>query len=192
MESQIIDNAWQINTSELIVSNSLPLWLKLNNYTPTLPAYGFGNTMVPLFPSRLVDSNIPPPFASVHIYPESTQSLASTPRIGFRSSHQQLTKERVKTTIYGLGNSYAMDLVDCVNQYSSDYDLFGLMNVPTMRDEKMAQNELGIIAQNKSIEYEISYYQLRARHIARQIIGQAIPTFIEVPAQFPHYDPENP
>ena len=64
--------------------------------------------------------------------------------------------------IYGLGNSYAMDFVDAVNQYSADYNYFGLMNVPTTRDEKMSQNELGIIAQKKSIEYEISYYQLRA------------------------------
>jgi len=192
MDTQIIDSAAQINTSELIVSNSLPLWLKLNNYTPTLPSYGFGNTMMPLFPSHLVDPNIPPPFASVHIYPESTQAIASTPRIGFRSSHQQLTKERVKITIYGLGNSYAMDFVDCINQYSSDYDFFGLMNVPTMRDEKVSQNELGIIAQKKSIEYEISYYQLRARHIARQIIGQAIPTYTTIPAEFYPYDPENP
>ena len=191
MGTQIIDNAQQINTNQQIVSNSLPLWLKLNNYTPTLPSYGFGNT-TPLFPSFLVDPNTPPPFASVHIYPSSTQAIASTPRIGFRSSHQQLTRERVKITIYGLGNGYAMDFVDCVNQYSTDYDLFGLMNVPTMRDEKMSQDELAIIAQKKSIEYEISYYQLRARHIARQIIGQAIPTFTTVPAQFSTYDPENP
>jgi hypothetical protein len=192
MDSQIIDSAWDINTSQLIVSNSLPLWLNLNNYTPTLPSYGFGNTMMPLFPSHLVQPNTPPPFASVHIYPESTQGLTSTPRIGFRSSHQQLTRERVKITIYGLGNSYAMDFVDCVNQYSSDYDFFGLMNVPIVRDEKMSQNELGIIAQKKSIEYEISYYQLRARDIARQIIGQAIPTFTTIPLQISGDDPENP
>ena len=187
MTTQIIEDAGQLNTQELIVSNSLPLWLRLNNYTPTFPSYGFGNTMFPLFPSYLVTSNIPPPFASVHIYPESTQSLASTPYIGFRSSHHQLTKERVKITIFGLGNSYAMDFVDCVNQYSQDYDFFGLMGVPTIRDEKIAQSELGIIAQKKSIEFEISYYQARVRDIARQIIGQAIPTFRTVPAY-----PQNP
>jgi len=56
----------------------------------------------------------------------------------------------------------------------------------------VSQNELGIIAQKKSIEYEISYYQLRARHIARQIIGQAIPTYTTIPAEFYPYDPENP
>ncbi len=192
MSSQIIDDAQQINTGQQIVSNSLPFWLKLNNYTPTLPSYGFGNTMMPLFPSHLVDPNLPPPFASVHIYPSSTQAIASTPRIGFRSSHGQITRERVKITIYGLGNSYAMDFVDCVNQYSTDYNFFGITNVPTMRDEKVSQNELDIIAQKKSIEYEISYHQLRARDIARQIIGQAIPAFITVPAVFPSYDPESP
>src|SRR6266550_1606711 len=42
MSSQIIDDAQQINTGQQIVSNSLPFWLKLNNYTPTLPSYGFG------------------------------------------------------------------------------------------------------------------------------------------------------
>jgi len=192
METQIVDNPQQLNTNHQIVSNSLPLWLKLNNYTPTLPSYGFGNTMMPLFPSFLVDPNNPPPFASVHIYPSSTQAITSTPRIGFLSSHGQLTRERVKITIYGLANDYAMDFVDCVNQYSMDYNFFGITNVPTMRDEKMAQDELAIIAQKKSIEYEITYHQLRSREIARQIIGQALPTFTTVPAQFSTYDPENP
>ncbi len=184
METQVIDNAGQLNIQQLIVSNSLPFWLKLSNYTPTLPSYGFGTSM-PLYPSHLVQPNVSPPFGVVHIYPESTQAIASTPYIGFRSSHEQLVKERVKVTIYGLGNDYAMDFVDAVNQYSADYDYFGLTSVPTMRDEKMSQNELGIIAQKKSIEYEITYYQSRSRDIARQIIGQAIPTISTVPLQVP-------
>jgi len=181
MESQIIDDASQINFRTPIVSNSLPLWLRLNNYSPNFPAYGFGNTTLPLYPSHLVSPNTTPPFASVHIYPESTEGIASTPRIGFRSSHHQLCKERVKITMYGLGNDYAMTFVDCVNQYSQDYDYFGITNVPVIRDEKISQNELGIIAQKKSIEYSITYWQNSVRNVARQIISQAIPTIITVP-----------
>jgi hypothetical protein len=179
MESQIIDEPAALNTNALIVSNSLPLWLGLNN---NAPFYGFGNT-IPLYPSYLVQPNIRPPFGSVHIYPDSTVSLTSAPEIGFRSSHHQLMKERVRIVMYGVANDYAMTFVDAVNQYSADYNYFGIMGMPSaMRDEKISQNELGIIAQKKSIEFEVSYYQNSVRDIARQIIGQAIPTFITVPA----------
>lgn len=185
MESQLIDDATQINLKTPIVSNSLPLWLRLNNYTPRLPAYGFGNTTIPLYPSYLVHPSTTPPFASVHVYPKSTEGIASTPRIGFRSSHHQLSKEKVKVTMYGVGHDYAMTFVDCVNQYSMDYGHFGIINVPIIRDEKMVQSEFSIIAQKKTIEYEITYWQDSVRHIVRQIIGQAIPDVITVPPLFP-------
>lgn len=182
METQIIDEPGILNTKELIVSNSLPLWLGLNN---NAPFYGFGNT-IPLYPSYLVQENTRPPFGTVHIYPDSTQAIASAPSIGFLSEHSQLVRERVKIIMYGVANDYAMNFVDAVNQYSADYNYFGIMGVPpVMSDEKMKQNELGIIAQKKSIEYEISYYQNSIRDIARQIIGQAIPSYITIPAQFP-------
>ncbi len=175
MESQIIDDPGALDTKALIVSNSLSLWLGLNN---NAPFYGFGNT-IPLYPSYLVQPNIRPPFGTVHIYPETTQAIASAPVIGFRSAHSQLMRERVRIVMYGVANDYAMTFVDAVNQYSSDYNYFGMMGVPSaMADEKVEQNELSIIAQKKSIQFDISYYQNSVRDIARQIIGQAIPTFI--------------
>jgi hypothetical protein len=181
METQLIDDPGVLNTKALIVSNSLPLWLGLNNNSPF---YGFGNT-IPLYPSYLVQSDVRPPFGTVHIYPDSTQAIASTPFIGFRSSHHQLMRERVKIVMYGVANDTAMTFVDAVNQYSADYNYFGIMGAPSaMRDEKMEQSELNIIAQKKSIEYEVSYYQNSVRDIARQIIGQAIPTFITIPRTF--------
>jgi hypothetical protein len=182
METQIIDNPGQLlDTKSLIASNSLPFWLGLNN---NAPFYGFGNT-IPLYPSYLVQPDIEPPFATVHIFPESTQAIASAPLIGFREQHSQLMKERVRVVMYGVANDTAMTFVDAVNQYSADYNFFGIMGTPpAMRDEKMQQKELNIIAQKKSIEYDISYYQNSVRDIARQIIGQAIPTFITVSPSF--------
>ena len=44
---------------------------------------------------------------------------------------------------------------------------------PTVRDEKRAQSELLILAQKKTIEFEIDYYQCAARNIARQLIENA-------------------
>jgi hypothetical protein len=173
MASQIIDSPGTLRTKSLIVSNSLPLWLGLNN---NAPFYGFGNT-VPLYPSYLVQDEMVPPYGIVHIFPDTTQGLTLAPIIGFRSEHSQLTCERVRVVMYGVANDRAMDFVDAVNQYSSDYNYFGIMNFGTIRDEKMLQSELNIIAQKKSIEYQVSYYQGSVRDIAHQIIGQAIPTF---------------
>ncbi len=180
METQIIDTPGTLMTKQLIASNSLSLWLGLNN---NAPFYGFGNT-IPLYPSYLAPPNIRPPFGTVHIAPEATQAIASVPFIGHRSSHHQLSRDHVRIVLYGVDNAGAMNFVDAVNQYSSDYNFFGLMSSPIMRDEKMLQDELSIIAQKKSIEYEVSYYQNSVRDIARQIICQAIPTFTEIPPTY--------
>ena len=180
METQIIDTPGVLRTKQLITSNSLSLWLGLNN---NAPFYGFGNT-IPLYPSYLAPPNIRPPFGTVHVVPEATRALASVPHIGHRSSHYQLSKDHVRVVLYGVDNAGAMNFVDAVNQYSADYNFFGMMSDPIMRDEKMLQDELSIIAQKKSIEYDISYYQSSVRDIARQIICQAIPTFQEIRPTF--------
>jgi hypothetical protein len=58
MESQIIDDVTSLDTRNVVVSNSLPIWLGLNE-------------IMPMYPSFLVDANLPPPYAAVHIDPNS-------------------------------------------------------------------------------------------------------------------------
>lgn len=172
MATQVIDNVAQLDTRSVIVSNSLPIWLSLNNYAPF---YGFANP-VTLYPSFLVPGNLVPPYGAVHIGPD-TEALSAAPRLDRKLSHSQLVQERVKITLWGLRNFNAMDFVDCVNQFSLDHDTLGIMNTPTIRDEKRTQTELNTIAQKKSVEYQVNYYQSTARNIARQLIASAIPTF---------------
>lgn len=176
MDSQIIDDPLTLDTRNIIVSNSLPIWLSLNGYAPTLPSYGFGNPYLMLYPSFLSPNNMVPPFGAVHIYPESTLAIAAAPFLGRDSTHSQLAKERVKITIWGLRNYNAQDFLDCIYQYSRDYDYIGLMNIPIIRDEKRTQSELSTIAMKKSIEFEISYKQSAVRNIARQMIEKSIPS----------------
>lgn len=173
--SQLIDVPGQLDVQHRVVSNSLPLWLGLSHYQPF---YGFGFPYQ-LYPSFLTPNNLHPPYGVVHIAPETTMALQSFPRLGPLSEHDQLTSEHVKITLVGLRNNEAQDFVDCVNQYSSDYDYFGMMGDPIVRDEKRSQNEFSVLAIRKTIEYDISYWQSRARNIARQIVCQMIPT-IEV------------
>lgn len=178
MQSQIINDRSQLLARDMVVSNSLPLWLALNNYAPF---YGFGNS-IPLYPSKLIPPNTLPPYGSVQIAPEGTTSIASTPRLSRHSSHYQLSKDVVRIVLTGCDNPTAMNFFDCVMQYSQDYNYIGLMNSPVIQDEKVAQSELGILAMRKRIEFEVSYVQNTARDIARQLITQAIPS---VEAQWP-------
>lgn len=168
MESQIIDDPSCLDIGNVIVSNSLPVWLGLNKF-------------MPIYPSFAVPDNIHPPYAVAHIAPESTTAIQSAPSIGPTSTHDQLVKEMVKITIYGLRNFNALDFQDYVLQYSLDYDVIGIMNMPVIRDDKRTQSELNILAQKKSIEFEVSYYQSRVRDVARQLILKAIPTFVVAP-----------
>jgi hypothetical protein len=174
MESQIIDDPYSFDTRNAVVSNSLPIWLSMNNYEAA-PYELFGNPALKLYPSFLLDTNLRPPYAAVHI--EETDSIGAAPRLSSSLSHSQLVREKVRITIYGLRNYNAIDFVDFVNQFCLNTELFGLMNSPVLRDEKRTQPELNTIAMKKVIEFEIDYYQERARDVARQLLTSAIPAY---------------
>ncbi len=167
METQIIDDPAQFNARQLVVSNSLPMWLALNNYVTNYD--GFRNP-VQLYPSFALPDNLAPPYGAVHINPEGTLGLQSAPFLGPSLSHAQLCQDDVRVTIYGLNNQAAMDFVDCVNQYTLDTDNFGLMGIPVARDEKKTQVEMAVLAMKKTIQFTISYNQSAARNVARQLI----------------------
>lgn len=175
MYSQIVDTAEALAAlpdSFQVVSNSLPSWLLLSNYTPSLPAYGFGNT-IPLFPSQLSTFNLVPPYGTVHIAADGTEALAPIRTLGRTSNYSQLARDRVRVTFYGAGNDAVMNFIDCVLQFSQDYGQIGIMNAPVVRDDKEAQTELSILALRKSVTFEVSYYQSSMRDIARKLIATA-------------------
>lgn len=165
LETQVVDNVAALDTKNVIVSNSLPIWLTLNRY-------------MPMYPSFLIPDDIRPPYCAVDIPEESTYALQSFPFRDQTDSHWQLVHDRVKLSIFGLRNFNALDFQDYIIQQSLETELFGFMNCPVIRDAKRIQVELGTLAQKKSMEIEISYYQTRVRNIARQLILQAIPSFV--------------
>lgn len=164
MDTQLIDSMTGFDTTNVIVSNSLPVWLTLNQFFP-------------MYPSYLVGQNIAPPYAAVDIDPRTTTALQSYPLITRNSSHYQLVKETVKITIYGTRNYNALDFQDYVLKYSLENDIIGMLNMPVIQDEKVTQSEFGIIAMKKSITFDVSYYQTRVQDIARKYIESA---FIDV------------
>ena len=175
METQIVDDPATLDLTHRVVSNSLPLWLGFNGYQPF---YGFGNPTIPIYPSYLVPDNLRPPFISVHVQPNSTRALSAMPVYAKGSSLSQLAVDDVRVTMYGLRNDESLDFLSCVLQRSEDYDEFGIMNQPVIRDDKRIQSETSTIAQKKVIDFTVNYLQTRMNNIARQLITSAIPTFI--------------
>ena len=164
MNTQIIDSMTGFDTTSVIVSNSLPIWLALNQFFP-------------MYPSYLVDQNIVPPYAAVDINPSLTTALQDFPLLDPDSNPFQLIKDTVKITMYGIRNHEALNFVQYILDYSRNTDNIGLMNMPVMQDEKMTQSELGIMAQKKVITFEVSYYQTTVNDIARKLIEHA---FMEI------------
>lgn len=165
METQIVDDPMDLDLTNQVVSNSLPIWLTLNS-------------IMPVYPSFLVPTDIRPPYAAIHIEPSSTKAIQAAPYLDYELTHYQLVKETVKITIYGLRNNDALDYQDYVFQYSLNTDNIGIMNMPVIRDEKRTQSETSTIAQKKSIEFEINYYQTRVNSVTRQFILQSIQHYI--------------
>ena len=164
MTTQVIDTMTGFDTQSVIVSNSLPIWLSLNQFFP-------------MYPSFLVDQNIVPAYAAVDINPSLTTALQDFPLLDPDSNPFQLVKDTVKITMYGIRNHEALNFVQYILDYSRNTDNIGLMNMPVMQDEKMTQSELGIMAQKKTITFEVSYYQSTVNDIARKLIEHA---FMEI------------
>jgi hypothetical protein len=180
MDGQLIDTIDGFDSTSLVVSNSLPLWLSLNSYAP--PYYdGFRGGQFQLIPSFAIPQNLAPPYGAVHVDFAPGRVLQPTPTLDRTLSHDQLVVDRVRIVTYGLRNQQIMDFLDLVYQWSNDNDLIGLMNSPVPRDEKMTQVEMGVLAQKKSVEFEINYHQTAARNVARQLILKAVPTFNPAP-----------
>ena len=161
MTTQLVDTMTDFDTENVVVSNSLPVWLTLNQFFP-------------MFPSYLVPQNLPPLYASVDIDPRQTTALQQYPLITKNSSHYQLVRDTVRINIFGTRNYNALDFVDYVLQYSLNTDNIGLLNMPVIQDEKVTQPELGVIAMKKTITFEVSYYQQRIQDVARQLIFHSL------------------
>ena len=171
MNTQLIDSMTEFDSTSVIVSNSLPIWLSLNQYFT-------------MYPSYLVGQNIAPPYASVDI--QSTTALGQFPIVkniytdnqpATQSSINQLAKDTVKISIFGMRNQEALNFVNYIYEYSMNTDNIGIMNMPIIFDEKVTQPEFGIIAQKKSIMFEVSYYQNTVNNVALKLIEEAFIDF---------------
>lgn len=167
MDTQLIDNLTGFDSTSVVVSNSLPIWLTLNQFFP-------------VYPSFLAGQNLPPPYATIHIDPEKTFALQQFPLLDSESNPYQLTSDTVKITIYGTRNNEALNFMNYVLNYSINTDNIGLMNMPIVQDDKLTQSELGIIAMKKTITFQVSYYQTTVNNIARKLIESAFISITEV------------
>lgn len=157
MRTQIIDSPDDI-TEDLIVSNSIPIWLSLKQFAT-------------VYPSFLSPANLRPPYIVVDI--RDTVPIQAAPRLkdGIR---WQLVKDRVRITMYGLGNSDALDYVNYVVMAALEEEQFGVTNAPVIVDGKSKQVEIGALAKVKHVDFDINYQQATTSKISKQIIKEAI------------------
>ena len=161
LATQIIDDPAQLNLTDLVISNSLPIWLGLNN-------------LFPIYPALLVPDNIRPPYAAVSIGEQDTSPLQSGAIRDAHGSRWQLAKDTVRVVTYGVRNNLIMDWMDFVNDYTlNNPGIMGVMNSPMVRDGLKGQTEISARAQMKVIMFEVSYYQSRVRDLALQLIKNA-------------------
>lgn len=179
-QNQLIDKLDGFNVREPVVSNSLPIWLSLTApffSSPLLAGIGLNGIGAALYPSFAVPDNLPPPFVAVHVDPEGTRAMQPVQRLDRDGNPQQLAVDRVRLTLFGFRNTEAIGLLNYVERYIQVTNNMGLMNAPTVRDNKQTQPELLILSQRKTIDIEVNYYQSAVLRIARQFIKQAFVTF---------------
>jgi len=178
-ERMLIDNIDDFDQRQ-VVSNSLPIWLKMAAEVPFVSLITSGVTLYPAF---LTPPNLPPPYGTVDIRTNTTRALSAMPLRGRDGSHSQLCAETAQLAFYGLRNDEIMDFVDYVYDLAMNMDDFGIMNMPTVQDEHRRQVELAALAIKKTITFEISYVQGRMRDIARQVIQTAV--MVPIPGDNP-------
>lgn len=187
LESQLVNSASDLPAGP-IVSNSLPIWLTLDSYTPVNPTLPgtlpidttLTPTVIPVYPSYLVSENLQPPYVVVHINPANTVPLsqaplyvAANPSSGYpvaTMSTTQLMRDTVELTLYGFNGQQAMQYLQSIMDYSVNTDDIGFCNSPVIQDEKRTQSELTVIAMKKRIVIMASYYLSVADIAARNVI----------------------
>lgn len=184
MESQIIDEPSLFNANRVIVSNSLPAWLTLTYYNPLYPVE-VPMPRVTLYPSFLALQNVRPPYGVIHIGANDTSADQAVPDFDSRLTNRQLSRDRVRVTLYGLDDNTVQDWFMATLGYLRDAGVMGLTNVPNIRDDKTTQRELFVIAQKKQIDFEVSYIQERVRDTARQMIETVIPPATTIQTAIP-------
>ena len=143
-----------------VVSNSLPFWLSMST------------NALPVFPAFLVPQNQLPPYVSADI--SQTDGIGSAPLEVPDSSQSQLAHDAIRFTFYGVRSNGVLDFQRSLLQNSLDgSERYGVMNIPVPVDEKRPQTEFGIIAQQKTMDLEVNYYQARARNESRKLILSA-------------------
>ena len=176
MSTQIVDDPRLLDANKVIVSNSLPLWLNFNHYNPVWPV-PVPRPRVPFYPSFLVPDNKRPAYVAVHIGPD-TEAQQGQPFMSSMTDSYVLARDRVTLTLYGCDNQVASDIRDSLLQYSFDTELWGVMNIPVIADDKEGQNEINTLAQKKKMVFDVSYNQAAIRNVARQLILSCVPTVI--------------
>ncbi|EBM1235348.1 hypothetical protein JZC82_003928 [Salmonella enterica subsp. enterica serovar 4,[5],12:i:-] len=162
MRSQIINSADDIDLADVVVSNSLPIWLSLSQF-------------MPMYPAMLSVQNLVPPYATVKCGEPSP--VAGAFCLDEKQNQYQLVSEDVTITVTGLRNAAVEDFLRYVQDYTlSDKAEMGVMNIPVIQDERITQNELNIIAMRKKVKFKVNYYQQRMRNVARRLIASAIPS----------------
>jgi hypothetical protein len=58
-------------------------------------------------------------------------------------------------------------------EYSLSSEAFGFANIPTIKDDKRGQADLGVLAMKKTIDISAWYYQTAADAVARRLILSA-------------------
>lgn len=159
MLTQFVDDLKQLDLNNVVVSNSLPIWMGLDG-------------ICPMFPARLSEHNFAPPYGSIKIRP--ARPLAGGFGLDSNSTMTQLVCEEVEITLTGLRNSEAMDFIRLVTDYTlSPSTQMGVMNVPVIVDKRDNQNEFNILAMRKVIVFEVNYYQTRMEDVSRGLILKA-------------------
>jgi hypothetical protein len=165
MRTQIIDDLSELNSNELVVSNSLPLWIALNDFAP-------------VFPSYLVPENLSPPYIVCHIDEDRTTPLQPIPLVNSEGTWQ-LSKDKVKLVIYGFNNQSIQNYTQYLMGKSLCGNTFGILNMGLgVKDGKYIQSEINVLAQEKFIELEVSYNQHAIYEAVLNYISRVLPVSV--------------
>lgn len=167
-ESQFIDDITELDLTNIVVSNSTPIWLEQSSFFP-------------IYPSFLSPTNLKPPYATIHI--SDSKAINTAPMVDpLNSSQYQHIREKVRVTIYGVRHGVACDFIESVQIYCLSTDNMGIINVPVIQDERRPQSEVNALAIKKVINFEVGFWQCRMRDIAESLLKKVTATItLDVP-----------
>lgn len=137
-----IDDIDNLDLENGIVTNSIPLFLTLND-------------IVQIYPAFLVPTNLKPPYATIEV--KESKGIAAGATYNEFEDSRLAQWDRIELNIYGLRKKQLSDFLKYLETKQLETHAFGLYWLPSIQNQNIPQSEVNVLTNKKVLTFDVNY-----------------------------------